>query len=169
MGGICPGGISRHEGKRRCCHQRKHQLLGQAKDIPVLLSLESEVSAALEDGGNRYCLCRGPNDGSFMVECDVCQQCLSKQDEAVTINPVFTSRRNFGLQRKEYWGVLGLPQEFPEDAYADGNIFVSPRVSKCLPDRCLPHRSPIGHILKCFQQEVVDLSELMPLRNEIVQ
>ena len=50
------------------------KLLGQAKHIPVLLSLESKVSAALEDGGNSYCLCRGPNDGSFMVECDVCQQ-----------------------------------------------------------------------------------------------
>ena len=50
------------------------KLLGQAKHIPVLLFLESKVSAALEDGGNRYCLCRGPNDGSFMVECDVCQQ-----------------------------------------------------------------------------------------------
>lgn len=50
------------------------KLLGEAKHIPVLLPLEAKVSAALDDGGNRYCLCRGPNDGSFMVACDVCQQ-----------------------------------------------------------------------------------------------
>lgn len=50
------------------------KLLGEAKRIPVFLPLEQKVVAALEDGGNRYCLCRGPNDGSFMVMCDVCDQ-----------------------------------------------------------------------------------------------
>lgn len=50
------------------------KLLDQAKHIPVLLPLEPKVVAALDDGGNRYCLCRGPNDGTFMVECDDCDQ-----------------------------------------------------------------------------------------------
>lgn len=49
-------------------------LLTEAKQIPVLLSLEPKVVAALEDEGNRYCLCRGPNDGSFMVGCDTCEE-----------------------------------------------------------------------------------------------
>lgn len=49
-------------------------LLAEAKRIPVSLSLEPKVVAALEDGGNRYCLCRGPNDGSFMVGCDTCEE-----------------------------------------------------------------------------------------------
>lgn len=50
------------------------KLLEEAKHIPVLLSLEPKVVAALDDGGNRYCLCRGPNDGTFMVQCDDCDQ-----------------------------------------------------------------------------------------------
>lgn len=50
------------------------KLLDEAKHIPVLLSLEPKVVAALDDGGNRYCLCRGPNDGSFMVGCDTCEE-----------------------------------------------------------------------------------------------
>eukprot|EP00903_Cladosiphon_okamuranus_P013909 g12937.t1 len=50
------------------------RLLEEAKHIPVLLSLEPKVVAALDDGGNRYCLCRGPNDGTFMVQCDDCDQ-----------------------------------------------------------------------------------------------
>lgn len=50
------------------------RLLADAKHIPVQLALESKVMAALDDGGNRYCLCRGPNDGSFMVGCDSCEE-----------------------------------------------------------------------------------------------
>ncbi|CAN0038377.1 unnamed protein product [Choristocarpus tenellus] len=51
-----------------------NMLLDDAKGIPVLLPLEPKVVAAMEDGGNRYCLCRGPNDGSFMVGCDSCEE-----------------------------------------------------------------------------------------------
>lgn len=63
------------------------KLLEDAKRIPVLLSLESKVAAALDDGGNRYCLCRGPNDGTFMVECDECEQWFHGECVNLKVSP----------------------------------------------------------------------------------
>lgn len=43
-------------------------------NIPVQIKQERKVSAILEDGGERYCLCKGPSDGSFMIGCDTCEE-----------------------------------------------------------------------------------------------
>ena len=32
--------------------------------------MESRLAAAADDGGARYCVCRGPNDGGLMIGCD---------------------------------------------------------------------------------------------------
>jgi len=49
------------------------QLAEQKDRIPVVVGDEQRrVSAMLEDGGERYCTCRGPSDGKFMIGCDHC-------------------------------------------------------------------------------------------------
>jgi hypothetical protein len=51
-------------------------LLGRLRDakelLPVKVPEERRISAMLEDGGARYCTCRGPADGGFMIGCDSC-------------------------------------------------------------------------------------------------
>ncbi|CAM9302903.1 unnamed protein product, partial [Chrysoparadoxa australica] len=49
------------------------ELLAEVKNIPVQLSEENKLQAAIDDGGHRYCICHGPNDGGLMVGCDVCE------------------------------------------------------------------------------------------------
>ena len=40
----------------------------QVKRIPILMVEESHVLHVIEDKGQRYCSCRGANDGSFMIQ-----------------------------------------------------------------------------------------------------
>ena len=51
-------------------------LLGRLRDakelLPIKVVEERQISAMLEDRGARYCTCRGPADGSFMIGCDTC-------------------------------------------------------------------------------------------------
>ena len=51
-------------------------LLGRLRDakelLPIKVVEERQISAMLDDRGARYCTCRGPADGSFMIGCDTC-------------------------------------------------------------------------------------------------
>merc|ERR1711908_143354 len=50
------------------------ELRTQKEHIPVRISLERRLTAMIEDDGARYCLCKGPSDGSFMIGCDFCDE-----------------------------------------------------------------------------------------------
>ncbi|CAM9199677.1 unnamed protein product [Discosporangium mesarthrocarpum] len=74
--------------------QTLNKLLADAKGIPLQMPLEAKVVAAKEDGGLRYCLCRGPNDGTFMVCCDKCNgwfhgACVNIKEKNTKENPDF--------------------------------------------------------------------------------
>lgn len=46
------------------------ELAELTKSIPLQLQYEDRLANVIDDGGNRYCLCGGPNDGRFMVGCE---------------------------------------------------------------------------------------------------
>mgnify|MGYP002840057661 CR=1 FL=1 len=48
------------------------ELRNQKEHIPVKISQERRLAAMIEDEGARYCICKGPSDGSFMIGCDHC-------------------------------------------------------------------------------------------------
>jgi len=48
------------------------ELLEKIRFLPVLTHQEEVLNVVIEDGGHRYCICRGPNNGTFMVQCDKC-------------------------------------------------------------------------------------------------
>ena len=48
------------------------RLLDSKEHLPVRIPEERCLSAMLEDGGERYCTCRGGASGSFMIGCDHC-------------------------------------------------------------------------------------------------
>lgn len=54
--------------------ERIKQLRDEAQDVPVKLPEERQLNAMLEDGGARYCICRRPADGGFMIGCDTCEE-----------------------------------------------------------------------------------------------
>jgi len=59
-------------GKRDYALGELEALLDKARCLPVVTRQEEVIQEVIEDGGHRYCVCRGPNDGSFMVQCDKC-------------------------------------------------------------------------------------------------
>eukprot|EP00516_Mucochytrium_quahogii_P008434 CAMPEP_0203759188 /NCGR_PEP_ID=MMETSP0098-20131031/12156_1 /ASSEMBLY_ACC=CAM_ASM_000208 /TAXON_ID=96639 /ORGANISM=" , Strain NY0313808BC1" /LENGTH=1980 /DNA_ID=CAMNT_0050651993 /DNA_START=257 /DNA_END=6195 /DNA_ORIENTATION=- len=48
-------------------------LLALSKHIPIILAEEKALTACVDDGANRYCICNGFNDGEFMIFCDDCE------------------------------------------------------------------------------------------------
>eukprot|EP00611_Tribonema_gayanum_P027975 TRINITY_DN7058_c0_g1_i1.p1 TRINITY_DN7058_c0_g1~~TRINITY_DN7058_c0_g1_i1.p1 ORF type:complete len:966 (+),score=292.24 TRINITY_DN7058_c0_g1_i1:80-2977(+) len=44
------------------------------RELPIDTKADIQARAAMEDGGHRYCVCRGPNDGRFMIQCDNCEE-----------------------------------------------------------------------------------------------
>jgi|MDSY01.2.fsa_nt_gb hypothetical protein len=50
------------------------ELRNQKEHIPVKISQERRLAAMIEDEGARYCICKGPSDGSFMIGCDHCDE-----------------------------------------------------------------------------------------------
>ncbi|KAG5175603.1 PLU-1-like protein-domain-containing protein [Tribonema minus] len=44
------------------------------RELPIDTKADIQARAAMEDGGYRYCVCRGPNDGRFMIQCDNCEE-----------------------------------------------------------------------------------------------
>lgn len=61
--------------ERRVDAAKVKVILDQARRIPVRLGkLRRQCEAIIEDGGRRYCICRGPSDGSFMLGCDRCDE-----------------------------------------------------------------------------------------------
>ena len=50
------------------------KLKEEALTIPVRIPEDRRVTAVIEDGGGRYCLCRGASDGGFMIGCDFCEE-----------------------------------------------------------------------------------------------
>ena len=50
------------------------KLKEEALSIPVRIPEDRRVTAVIEDGGGRYCLCRGASDGGFMIGCDFCEE-----------------------------------------------------------------------------------------------
>jgi hypothetical protein len=49
-------------------------LMAECARIPSYLPQEEVVLNIIEDGGKRYCLCRGASDGSYMIECGLCRK-----------------------------------------------------------------------------------------------
>eukprot|EP01029_Cantina_marsupialis_P023500 TRINITY_DN588_c0_g1_i12.p1 TRINITY_DN588_c0_g1~~TRINITY_DN588_c0_g1_i12.p1 ORF type:complete len:2120 (-),score=751.89 TRINITY_DN588_c0_g1_i12:303-6662(-) len=49
-------------------------LYNEIIDIPVQLQYELAIQSVYHDGGSVYCLCRGLNDGSTMIGCDICEE-----------------------------------------------------------------------------------------------
>ncbi len=41
--------------------------------LPFIMKEEHMIETVLEDEGMRYCICRAPNDGGFMIGCDCCE------------------------------------------------------------------------------------------------
>ena len=62
----------------------------EEEDAVVLLELGSDISDEFEtsnDDESTYCICRGPDDGRFMICCDVCNewyhgQCVGMENNA---------------------------------------------------------------------------------------
>jgi len=53
--------------------------------IPITMAEESKLDNSLSDGGCRHCICGGPNDGKFMMECNKCEKrfhrdCVNVED-----------------------------------------------------------------------------------------
>ena len=49
---------------------QQHAQVG--KQIPMKIPQTLQLVNTIEDEGKRYCLCGGPSDGSFMLNCDEC-------------------------------------------------------------------------------------------------
>mmetsp|Transcript_15649 Transcript_15649/g.18635 ORF Transcript_15649/g.18635 Transcript_15649/m.18635 type:complete len:157 (+) Transcript_15649:1303-1773(+) len=49
------------------------KLLYSVNNIPVDMPEEKQLVACLDDSATRYCLCKGFNDGGFMIGCDGCE------------------------------------------------------------------------------------------------
>ena len=49
------------------------RLRDEKETIPVKTAQDRCLAEMVEDGGSRYCICKGPADGSFMVGCDHCE------------------------------------------------------------------------------------------------
>lgn len=61
--------------ERRVDISKVKAILEQARRVPVRLGkLRRQCTAIIEDGGKRYCICRGPSDGSFMLGCELCDE-----------------------------------------------------------------------------------------------
>ena len=49
-------------------------LSSQGEDIPLILPYEHRLQVVIEDKGTRHCICGGPSDGRFMLNCDSCDR-----------------------------------------------------------------------------------------------
>mmetsp|Transcript_7974 Transcript_7974/g.11791 ORF Transcript_7974/g.11791 Transcript_7974/m.11791 type:complete len:1472 (+) Transcript_7974:701-5116(+) len=50
------------------------ELKAGAREIPMIMAEEAQLSHTIEDNGARHCVCGGPSDGSFMLGCDQCDR-----------------------------------------------------------------------------------------------
>ena len=60
--------MSKHKILSEC-----KQLLKQSVHLPLVLKEEKLLNACMDDDAARYCLCKGFNDGGFMIGCDKCE------------------------------------------------------------------------------------------------
>eukprot|EP00953_Heterococcus_sp_UTEX-ZZ885_P004202 2768-Heterococcus_DN1.PRE.5 len=65
----------RQQGSRKPIDIKKLKALldRMHTEMPVETKAEIQAKSAVEDKGQRYCVCLGPNDGRWMIGCDECE------------------------------------------------------------------------------------------------